>query len=134
RIPIRHLSPRQPENRWPAKSYLGEVVPFEATVFREGHGVIGAELLLTDPTGDETAHAMHMLAPGTDRWRVDVRARVTGPHRYRIRAYADDWGSWLHDATIKLGVGDDPELIFAMGAQLLERVPGKTAADARAAL
>ncbi|MGN6274084.1 MAG: alpha-1,4-glucan--maltose-1-phosphate maltosyltransferase [Protaetiibacter sp.] len=134
RIPIRHLSPRQPENRWPAKSYLGEVVPFEATVFREGHGLIGAELLLTDPAGVETVHPMHLLAPGTDRWRVEVRPTATGLHRYRIRAYADDWATWLHAATIKLGVGDDPELVFAMGAELLEHVPGKTAADARAAL
>ncbi len=134
RIPIRHLSPRQPENRWPAKSYLGEVVPFEATVFREGHGLIGAELLLIDPAGTETAHAMTLLAPGTDRWRVDVRPETTGRHHYRIRAYSDDWGSWLHAATIKLGVGDDADLIFAMGAELLEQVPGKIAADARAAL
>jgi starch synthase (maltosyl-transferring) len=133
RIPIRHLSPRQPENRWPAKSYLGEVVPFEATVFREGHGIIGVELLLTDPSGDETVHAMRLMAPGTDRWRVEVRPETTGVHRYRIRAFSDDWATWLHAATIKLGVGDDPELIFAMGAELLAQVPGKTAADARAA-
>lgn len=134
RIPIRHLSPRQPEDRWPAKSYLGEVVPFEATVFREGHGLIGVELLLTDPAGVETVHPMRLLAPGTDRWRADARPATTGLHRYRVRAFSDDWGSWLHAATIKLGVGDEPELIFAMGAELLERVPGKIAADARAAL
>jgi starch synthase (maltosyl-transferring) len=81
RIPIRHLSPRQPENRWPAKSYLGEVVPFEATVFREGHGLIGAELLLIDPACTATAHAMTLLAPGTDRWRVEVRPETTGRNR-----------------------------------------------------
>ena len=34
----------------------------------------------------------------------------------RIRAFTDEWATWLHAATIKLGIGDDPELIFAMGA------------------
>ena len=133
RIPIRHLSPRQPENRWPAKSYVGEVVPFEATVFREGHGLIGAEVVLTHPDGRESVHAMQLLAPGTDRWRAQIVSTEPGRHAYRIRAYSDDWASWLHTATIKIGAGDDAELVFAMGAELLERVPGKMAADARAA-
>ncbi|TPX02455.1 alpha-1,4-glucan--maltose-1-phosphate maltosyltransferase, partial [Schumannella luteola] len=134
RIPIRHLSPRQPEGRWPAKSYLGEVVPFEATVFREGHGVIGAELLLTDPHGAETVHAMRLVGAGTDRWRADLRLPETGDYTWRVRGFADDWASWLHVAPVKIGAGDDPELVFAMGAELLERVPGKIATDARTAL
>ena len=133
RIPIRALAPQQPENRWPAKSYLGEVVPFEATVFREGHGLIGAELVLSDPSGAETVHPMRLLAPGTDRWRADVPASTPGRHRWRVRAYADDWASWLHTARIKVEAGDEPDLTLAMGAELLERVPGKTAADARLA-
>ncbi|HLU63087.1 MAG TPA: maltotransferase domain-containing protein [Protaetiibacter sp.] len=131
---MRHLSPRQPENRWPAKSYLGEVIPFEATVFREGHGLLGAELLLTDPAGVESVHTMHLVGAGTDRWRAELRAETTGWHRYRVRAYGDDWRTWLHEATIKLGAGDDPGLVFAMGAELLDGVPGKIAADARTAL
>lgn len=134
RIPIRHLSPQQPENRWPAKSFVGEVVPFEATVFREGHGIIGAELMLTDPHGATTTHPMRLLGAGTDRWRAERRLTEAGPYRWRVRAYADDWASWLHAATIKIGAGDDPALVFAMGAELLERVPGKIAADARKAL
>ncbi|MFT4029985.1 MAG: alpha-1,4-glucan--maltose-1-phosphate maltosyltransferase [Protaetiibacter sp.] len=130
---MRELSPRQPENRWPAKSYLGEVVPFEATVFREGHGLIGAELVLTDPAGAESVHPMRLVGAGTDRWRVELRLPETGRYRYRVRAFSDDWASWLHTATIKIGSGDEPELVFASGAELLERVPGKIAADARAA-
>nr|WP_262406276.1 alpha-1,4-glucan--maltose-1-phosphate maltosyltransferase [Protaetiibacter sp. SSC-01] len=130
---MRHLSPQQPENRWPAKSYLGEVVPFEATVFREGHGVIGAEVLLTDPQGAQTVHPMTLVGAGTDRWRAELRLPETGRYRWRVRGFSDDWASWLHVATIKIGAGDDPELVFAMGAELLARVPGKIAADARAA-
>ena len=49
RIPIRFLAPQQPENRWLAKAYVGEAVPFSATIFREGHDRLGGALLLTDP-------------------------------------------------------------------------------------
>ncbi len=55
RIPIRFLSPQQPEGRWPSKAYAGEVIPFAATVFREGHDVLGVELVLTDPQASSTA-------------------------------------------------------------------------------
>ncbi len=134
RIPIRKLSPQQPENRWPAKAFEGEVVPFEATVFREGHGIIGAEVVLVSPAGAETVLPMRLLGPGTDRWRADHQVAELGVHRWRVRAYADDWATWLHAAEIKISAGDEPELIFAMGAELLARVPGKIAADARTAL
>ena len=134
RIPIRLLAPQQPENRWPAKAYLGEVVPFEATVFREGHGELGVELLLTDPEGRETRHPMSLLAPGTDRWRAELRLETIGRYRFRVRAWADEWASWLHDATIKVGAGDDTELMLRMGAELLEGSRSKVLAEAREAL
>ncbi|MEY4499188.1 MAG: hypothetical protein RL319_176, partial [Actinomycetota bacterium] len=36
--------------RWPAKAFQGEVLPFSAVVFREGHDALGVELVLTSPT------------------------------------------------------------------------------------
>ena len=121
RIPIRKLTPRQPEGRWPAKSYAGEVVPFGATIFREGHGELFAELLLTDPDGRESAHRMRLVGAGTDRWQADVQVGSTGMHTFRVRAASDDWTSWLHIADIKIAAAQDVELVFAMGAELLKR-------------
>ncbi len=133
RIPIRHLAPQQPENRWPAKAYESEVVPFEATVFREGHDLLGAEVVLTQPDGTEAILPMRLRGAGTDRWRAEHQMTMIGRHRFRVRAYTDDWATWLHAAQIKLAAGDDPDLVFAAGAELLDRVPGKIAADARTA-
>src|SRR3954452_12115645 len=67
RIPIRALAPQQPGNLWPAKAYRGEVVPFEATVFREGHDLLGVSLVITSPGGSTVTHRMLPMAPGTDR-------------------------------------------------------------------
>jgi starch synthase (maltosyl-transferring) len=134
RIPIREVAPRQPEDRWPAKSFVGEVVPFEATIFREGHGELFAEVLLTDPDGEETRHRMRLVGSGTDRWLAEVAITRTGIWSFRIRAAADDWASWLHTADIKIEAGQDVELVFAMGAELLERSSSAIFAQARAAL
>jgi len=134
RIPIRGIAPRQPEDRWPAKSFVGEVVPFEATIFREGHGELFAEVLLTDPGGTETRHRMRLVGSGTDRWRADVLITRTGMWSFRIRAAADDWASWLHTADIKIDAGQDVELVFAMGAEILGRSTSAIFGQARTAL
>ena len=119
RIPIRFLSPVEPEGRWHPKAYVGEVVPFEATIFREGHGILGAEVLLTAPDGSTAAHRMTQTSPGTDRWRALATVTETGEWSYRIRAWADDWATWLHAAEVKLAAGQDVELMLATGAAIL---------------
>ncbi len=142
RIPIRMLSPQQPENRWPSTAFIGEVVPFAATVFREGHDIIGAEVVLTAPDGSVMRHALEQRDHGTDRWQTEVQLEQAGTHHWHIEAFADDWASWLHAATVKIAAGIDVELMLLEGAQLLERAathaaPAPAAAvltDARAAM
>ena len=134
RIPIRDVSPVQPENRWPAKAFSGEVMPFGATVFREGHDLIGVYLLLVDPDGKQTQFRMQAGAPGTDRWQVLARLDQVGTWRFRVQAYADDWATWLHNADIKVPLGQDVELVFAEGLELLKRAGStKAVRDAAAA-
>ncbi len=121
RIPIRQLSPQQPENLWPAKGFVGEVVPFQATVFKEGHDVLGVDLLLTDPEGSQSVHRMRAVAPGTDRWQADVQLETAGNWSWSVQAWVDDYATWLHDAQIKVPAGIDAELMLRMGADLLTR-------------
>ena len=125
----------QPEDRWPAKAFAGEVVPFGATVFREGHDLIGVTLLLVDPDGNQTQHRMSPGAPGTDRWEVLAKLDRAGGWRFRVQAYGDDWASWLHDAEIKIPLLQDVELVFAEGLELLGRAgTSKAVKDAVSAL
>jgi len=120
RIPIRFVGPVEPEGRWPAKAYVGEVVPFRATVFREGHGRLGAELLLTAPDGGERAHRMALTAEGTDLWVANAMLDAVGEWRFRVRAWSDDWASWLRVAAVKLAAGQDEEATLEAGARLLD--------------
>ena len=49
RIPILDLQPQLVDNLFPTKGYVGDVVPFSCVAFREGHDIIGVELVLTEP-------------------------------------------------------------------------------------
>ena len=134
RIPIRHLRPQQPEGRWPAKAFAGEVVPFSAVAFREGHDQIGAKLVLTSPTGVQKTHSLYPGAPGTDSWEGSALVDSPGAWSYYIEAYTDDWATWLHNAEIKVPAGIDVELMFAIGLELLARAGASPAvADAASA-
>jgi starch synthase (maltosyl-transferring) len=121
RIPIRHLSPQQPEDLWPAKAFAGEIVPFSATIVKEGHDLLGADLLLTDPEGVQTKHRMTETGDGTDRWRVDVLLDTLGDWSYSIQAWSDEWATWLHNAQLKVPAGVDVPLMLTIGTELLAR-------------
>nr|WP_309859535.1 alpha-1,4-glucan--maltose-1-phosphate maltosyltransferase [Leifsonia sp. 1010] len=113
------LSPQVDEGLWAATAFSGEVIPFRATAFREGHDKIGVDLILLDPAGQQTEHHMHPLTAGTDRWEVEVQLDQTGLWRYRVQAYADEYATWHHNAEVKVPAGIDVELMLTMGHDLL---------------
>src|SRR5512133_1180757 len=55
RIPILNVMPVVDLGRQPAKATVGEPFPVSATVFREGHDQLGAEVVLTGPDGQRRA-------------------------------------------------------------------------------
>ena len=123
RIPILSLTPQIEDDLWPVKSFVHDVVPFGATIFREGHDLIGADVLLTDPTGAVTEHRMALDAtkPGLDRWITSAQLETQGVWTWRVSAWSDDFGTWLHNAEIKVPAGLDVDVMLALGAEALER-------------
>lgn len=121
RIPVLQLSPAAPDPRWRPKAYVGEVVPFRATVFREGHDVVGAMLVLVSPSGVEQRHRLRALAAGTDRWETWVQMGEQGLWRWRVEGFGDEVATWRHDAAVKIDAGVDVELMYEIGARLLDR-------------
>ena len=119
RIPVTALTPTTPDRVFPTKAFSGEVVPFGATVFREGHDLIGADLLLIDPTGETTRHPLTAGIPGTDRWTTEVQLETEGDWTWQVEAYTDDWATWLHTAEIKIPAELDVDVTFALGSELL---------------
>lgn len=130
RIPVTRLTPALPDPRWNPKAFSGEVVPFGATVFREGHDLVGAMLVLTSPSGLEQRHRMRAGAPGTDRWEAKVRLDELGTWRWLVTGFGDEIGTWVHDAELKIDAGVDVELMYEIGARLADRAAAETSRPA----
>ncbi|MET8144936.1 alpha-1,4-glucan--maltose-1-phosphate maltosyltransferase [Sphaerisporangium sp. NPDC005288] len=122
RIPIQDIQPVVDCGQWPAKAAAGETFEISATVFREGHDAVAAGVVLTDPQGTRgRLLAMREVAPGTDRWAVEVTPPTEGEWQYRVEAWSDPIATWLHDAGIKIPRGIDTDLMCEEGARLFER-------------
>ena len=85
RIPVIDVTPLVDLGRQPAKATVGEPFPVAATVFREGHDVLGAEVVLTDPDGRRTPsgaddQATPTSPTATTAW-VTPDAAAPGPSR-----------------------------------------------------
>ncbi|HEV6951956.1 MAG TPA: alpha-1,4-glucan--maltose-1-phosphate maltosyltransferase [Promicromonospora sp.] len=144
RIPVLEVSPVVEGGRWPAKAAVGEVVPVEATVFREGHDAVAATAVLVAPDGSDHSWApMVDVAPGLDRFRGELQPDAEGEWGFRVEAWSDPYATWVHDAGIKIEAGIDTELMLAEGVRLFEKIcravpkdalvaAGRTARDARA--
>jgi starch synthase (maltosyl-transferring) len=108
--------------RRPARAVKGETFQVSATIFREGHGVLNAGVVLRDPDRKASPLVyMRELAPGTDRWGADVTVTSEGAWRFHVEAWGDPIASWHHDAAIKIPAGQDVELMLTEGALLFER-------------
>jgi starch synthase (maltosyl-transferring) len=108
--------------RRPAKAVVGETFEVSATVFREGHEVPGAGVVLRGPDGQRLPSArMREILPGLDRYAAEVTPGAEGRWRFHVEAWGDPIGHWRHDAGIKIPRGQDVELMLAQGAILFDR-------------
>ncbi|WKX72703.1 alpha-1,4-glucan--maltose-1-phosphate maltosyltransferase [Streptomyces sp. XD-27] len=122
RIPVLDIRPLIDCGRRPAKAVVGETFEVSATVFREGHDAVRANVVLRDPAGRSGPWTpMRELEPGTDRWGAEVTPGAEGHWTYTIEAWSDPVATWRHQAGIKIPAGIDTGLVLEEGALLHER-------------
>ncbi|OKJ02523.1 alpha-1,4-glucan:maltose-1-phosphate maltosyltransferase [Streptomyces sp. CB01249] len=122
RIPVLDVHPLVDCGRRPAKAVAGETFQVTATVFREGHDAVAANVVLRSPSGRPGPWTpMRELAPGTDRWGAEVTPDSEGRWTYTVEAWSDPVATWRHAAGIKVPAGIDTALVLAEGAELYER-------------
>jgi starch synthase (maltosyl-transferring) len=122
RIPILDIQPVVACGERPAKAVVGETLQVSASVFREGHEMLGAGAVLRDPAGNcLPIVTMRELAEGSDRHGADVTPTGEGLWHFRVEAWGDPIAHWRHDAAIKVPIGQDVELMLEEGALLFER-------------
>lgn len=112
RIPIADLKPEVDGGLFPAKAYQGEVIPFGATVFREGHDAVGAELILVSPSGKTTKKRLEENFSGSDFFETRVQIDEIGTWSYQVLGFGDDFATWHHNATVKIAIAQDTDLVI----------------------
>lgn len=122
RIPVTEVEPVFEDGLWPAKAVENESFPVRATVFREGHDALGAEVVLVDPQGKETMRSrMYDVAPGLDRLEAWIKPTSVGDWSFRVDTFCDPYQTWAKEASIKVQADQDVEMEFELGARLFER-------------
>ncbi|HET6561294.1 MAG TPA: alpha-1,4-glucan--maltose-1-phosphate maltosyltransferase [Marmoricola sp.] len=122
RIPVLDVTPQLECGKYPAKSTVGEPFDVTATVIREGHDAINAEVVLIGPDGVRRRPVLMSRDPGAGTtWRASVTPDAEGAWGFEVQGWGDPVETWRHNAEIKVPAGIDVELMFAEGALVLER-------------
>ena len=110
----------------PVKAIAGEVIPVSATIFREGHDALGADVVLYDSGKNEIARTvMREKWRGGDVYEGAVTIPARGDFTFTIDSYDHPFATWLHDAEIKIPADIDAELMCAMGKKIFEEKLGQ---------
>ena len=109
-----------------------------ATVFREGHDAVAANVRWSPPRKG-AARFVRMIpgTPGTDRWHATVVPDEPGRWSFVVEAWSDPISTWHHALTVKIDAGQDAEELandLETGARLLDHVAGAGEEDIRAQL
>ncbi len=138
RIVIADVQPVVSCGQWPAKAVVGEVVPVSATVFREGHDLVGANVVITAPDG-RAGSFVRMRRGGADapdRFEAEVVVDAQGTWQLSIEAWADPVATWQHAVHVKADAGQrlaEMAVDLEDGALLLEQAARGLPAEDRAA-
>ena len=123
RIPVMDVMPVVDLGRQAAKATVGEPFPVRATVFREGHDRLAAEVVLTAPDGTRrppVRMTKHESVP--DRYDAWVTPDVGGAWTFEVHAWSDPIATWEHNAGLKIPAGVDVDLMFEEARVLCEKV------------
>jgi starch synthase (maltosyl-transferring) len=132
RIIIEDVRPRTPTGRFPAKASLGEQLPLSATIFRDGHDVLAAQVTLeaADGGGRQTVPLV-LVNPGLDLWQAAITPAALGHHRFVVEAWTDRQATWAKKTKAKLAAGQEIDVEIDEGIALFSsRAAGDPAAQA----
>ncbi|HEV7726703.1 MAG TPA: alpha-1,4-glucan--maltose-1-phosphate maltosyltransferase [Modestobacter sp.] len=143
RLGITDVAPVVSCGSFSTRAVVGEHVPITATVFREGHDAVGANVVLTPPAEPGRRAARPPLArmvefgPEPDRWAATVVPDREGLWTFQVEAWDDPLRTWHHDVEVKAEAGQGADELandLESGARLLEEVAEAAPREHRAAL
>ncbi|MDF3050409.1 MAG: alpha amylase catalytic region [Pseudonocardia sp.] len=135
RLGIDDVTPKVGDEHHPSKAVVGEVIPIAATVWREGHDAIAANVVWKKVGADGPGQHVRMAPTqhDIDRFVGTVVPDEPGLWTFRVDAWSDPWSTWRHGVTVKLDAGQGPDELandLEVGARLLQRVARRPAEHA----
>lgn len=129
RIYIEDIYPSVDSGRFPVKRIAGEPVEVWADIFRDGHGVLAADLVWRAEDSRKWSRSP-LKFHQNDRWTGSFTPEEPGRYVYAIEAWTDVFASWRHDFIAKRDAGQDVTAALQEGRQLLASLKPRTNADA----
>jgi starch synthase (maltosyl-transferring) len=128
RVVVENLRPCVAGGRFPIKRVVGEPVEVEADAHADGHDVISVVLEYRRASdGDWQRRPMEPL--GNDRWRAQFRIGALEPHRYRVAAWIDAFGTWRRDLVKRHAAAQVSRIDLLVGAALVRQAAERSAAQ-----
>ncbi len=140
RLGITDVAPVVSCGSFSARAVVGEHVPITATVFREGHDAVAANVVWTPPgagteaTGAPPLIRMARFGEEPDRWLATVVPDREGCWTFTVEAWSDPLATWHHAVDVKIAAGQGPEDLandLEEGARLLDRVAAEAQGEHR---
>ncbi len=122
RIQIEDVWPQIDAGRYPPKRSIGDEVEMWATIFRDGHELLGAAILYRAPGSSTWEEAeMRKVEDQPDRWTGSFHVDACGRWEFTIEAWVDRLESWRDELRRKVEAGQtDLTSELQEGAALLK--------------
>jgi starch synthase (maltosyl-transferring) len=121
RIQIQALEPLVDCGRYPVKRTVGDRVDVYATIFKDGHDTLGAEIRYRAP-GERKWQAAPLEALGNDRFGGGFTVDRPGYWTFMVAAWTDRIATWQNELRRKVDAAqNDLRSELAEGALLLGR-------------
>ena len=125
RVIIDHVKPEVNCGQFPAKRVVGEKVIVQADVFTDGHDTVRA-MLLYRQAGKKNWQESRMEFLGNDRWQAEFTPTVMGRYEFTILGWVDHFLFWQTGLQKKYEAGQDLNVEFLIGAEMLEQTANRT--------
>nr|WP_212753853.1 alpha-1,4-glucan--maltose-1-phosphate maltosyltransferase [Nakamurella aerolata] len=128
------ITPTVAGGRYPAKAVVGRPIDVGATVFREGHDAVAANVVFQPapvagrPRARAQRSSLNIMTPGvpgTDHFSATVTPDAPGMWNLVIEAWSDPLETWRHAVEVKIAAGQNADELandLEVGARLLEKI------------
>jgi starch synthase (maltosyl-transferring) len=132
---IECVTPELDGGRHAVKRVVGDTVPVGADIIKEGHDLVGAQVIYRGPGDEDWASSPLIYDYDSDRWYGAFSVDRAGPWTFSVEAWTDRFGTWRSELQKKVDAGQDVQLELAEGAQFARSAAKSTrSAAARASL